>query len=446
MALDASGNLYIADQGNNRIRRVDTNGIIATIAGSGAQGYEGDGVQATAAMLYRPMSVTVDVSGNLYIADEGNNCIRKVEQNGIITTIAGNGTEGYSGDNGPATLAQLRYPSGVTTDVFGNLYIADQGNNRIRGIKDVFTPEDTFNIIITAAGNGIMDYSGDGGPSTEAQLSRPTGVAVDASNNIYIADNLNHRVRKVDTNGTITTVAGNGTGGYSGDGGLATEAELYYPSGVAVDALGNLYIADDYNSCVRKVDRNGVITTVAGNGDWGYRGDGGPATQAQLNSPKSVAVDIWGNLYIVDQGNHRIRKVDANGIITTVAGNGTRGYAGDGGPAVQAELWYPSDIAVDALHNFYIVDWGNSRIRKVDANGIIMTVAGNGISGYTGNGGSATQASLQWSQRSNGGSSGQPVHRRHQQSSDTEGGHQWHHHYGGGLCICELDRERKLLG
>ncbi len=394
VALDVSGNLYIADQGNNRIRRVDTNGMIATIAGSGAQGYEGDEGQATAATLYRPMSVTVDGPGNLYIADEGNNCIRKVDQNGIITTLAGNGTEGYSGDNGPATLAQLRYPSGVTTDVFGSLYIADQGNNRIRGIKGAFVTEDTFDIIMTVAGSGLQGYSGDGGLSTEAQLNRPSGAAVDASNNIYIADNLSHRVRKVDTNGTITTVAGNGTGGYSGDGRSATEAELYHPSGVAVDALGSLYIADDYNSCVRKVDRNGVITTVAGNGDWGYRGDGGPATQAQLNSPKSVAVDIWGNLYIVDQGNHRIRKVDANGIITTVAGNGTRGYAGDGGPAVQAEFWYPGDIAVDALHNLYIVDWGNSRIRKVDANGIIMTVAGNGRSGYTGNGGPATQASL----------------------------------------------------
>jgi hypothetical protein len=394
VALDVAGNLYIADQGNNRIRKVDTNGIVTTVAGNGVQGYQGDGGQATEARLYRPLSVSVDVFGNLYIVDNGNNCVRKVETNGVITTIAGNGTEGYGGDNGPATLAQLRYPSGVTTDVFGNLYIADRGNNRIRSIKDIFVPQDTFNVIITAAGNGIMGYSGDGGLSTEAQLNRPSGVAVDATNNIYIADNLSHRVRKVDTNGTITTVAGNGTGGYSGDGRLATEAQLYYPSGVAVDVLGNLYIADDYNSCVRKVDRNGVITTVVGNGDWGYRGDGGPATQAQLNAPKSVAVDIWGNLYIVDQGNHRIRKVDANGIITTVAGNGTRGYAGDGGPAVQAELWYPSDIAVDALHNFYIVDWGNSRIRKVDANGIITTVAGNGISGYTGNGGSAPQASL----------------------------------------------------
>jgi hypothetical protein len=394
VALDVAGNLYIADQGNNRIRKVDTNGIITTIAGSGMQGYEGDGGPATEAKLYRPLSVAVDVSGNLYIADDGNNCIRKVEKNGIITTIAGNGTEGYGGDNGPATLAQLRYPSGVATDVFGNLYIADRGNNRVRGVKDIFVPEDTFNIIVTAAGNGIMGYSGDGGPSTEAQLSRPTGVAVDASNNLYIADYLNHRVRKVDANGMITLIAGNGTGGYSGDGRLATEAELYYPSGVAVDALGNLYIADNYNSCIRKVDRNGIITTVAGNGDWGYRGDGGPATQAQLNSPTGLVVDVWDNLYIADQGNHCIRRVDRNGIITTIAGNGTRGYAGDGGPAVQAELWYPSDIATDALHNFYIVDWGNGRIRKVDANGIITTVAGNGISGYGGNGVAATQTSL----------------------------------------------------
>ena len=266
VALDASGNLYIADDGNNRIRKVDTNGIITTIAGNGVRGYEGDGGPATEAKLYRPLSVAVDASGNLYIADDGNNCIRKVDTNGIITTIAGNGIEGYGGDDGPAILAQLRYPSGVTTDAFGNLYIADQGNHRIRLVKDIFIPKDTFDIIITVAGNGIQGYSGDGGPATEAQVNDPSGVAVDASNNLYIADYFNNRIRKVDTNGIITTVAGNGTEGYGGDSGLATKAELNNPSGVAIDVLGNLYIADKYNNRIRKVNTNGVITTVAGNG------------------------------------------------------------------------------------------------------------------------------------------------------------------------------------
>ena len=282
VAFDFIGNLYLADR-NERIRKVDTNGIITTIAGNGVRGYEGDGGPATEAKLYRPLSVAADASGNLYIADEGNNCIRKVDTNGIITTIAGNGIEGYGGDDGPGPLAQLRYPAGVTTDAFGNLYIADQGNNRIRLLKEVFIPKGTFDIIITVAGNGTPGYSGDGSPSTEAQLNRPTGVAVDASNNLYIADYLNHRVRKVDTNSIITTVAGNGTAGYSGDGGSAPEAELNYPLGVAVDGLGNLYISDKYNNCIRRVDSNGIITTVAGNGDWDYSGDGGPATQAQLN-------------------------------------------------------------------------------------------------------------------------------------------------------------------
>jgi len=308
----------------------------------------------------------------------------------IITTIAGNGTFGYSGDGGPATEAQFKYPFGVAVDTSRNLYISDSYNYRIRKV-------DQNGIITTVAGNGIFGYSGDGGPATEAQLSFPNGVAVDTSRNLYISDSYNHRIRKVDQNGIITTVAGNGTSGYSGDGGPATEAQLGYPYGVAVDTSGNLYIAESGNNCIRKVDQNGIITTVAGNGTFGYSGDGGPATEAQFLSPNWVAVDTSGNLYIADRGNNRIRKVDQNGIITTVAGNGTYGYSGDSGPATEAQLRNPHGVAVDTSGNLYIADKRNGRIRKVNQNGIITTVAGNGTFGYSGDGGPATEAQLGYS-------------------------------------------------
>jgi hypothetical protein len=260
----------------------------------------------------------------------------------IIDTVAGNGSWGYSGDGGPATEAMLSYPRGVAVDASGNIYIADLYNHRIRKV-------DTSGIITTVAGNGDEGYSGDGGPATEAMLDFPFGVAVDASGNIYIGDTHNYRIRKVDTSGIITTVAGNGAWGYSGDGGPATEAMLDFPCDVAVDASGNLYIGDVYNQRIRKVDTSGIINTVAGNGSWGYSGDGGPATEAQLHGPFGVTVDASGNLYIADYDNQRIRKVDTSGIITTVAGNGSRGYSGDGGPATDAMLNHPRDISCQAL-------------------------------------------------------------------------------------------------
>ena len=428
VALDISGNLYIAQSYNNRIRNVDTSGIITTVAGNGTYGYSGDGGPATNASLRAPSDVAVDASGNLYIADSANHCIRKVDTagiittvagmshpsdvavdasgnlyiaevdahriskvdtSGIITTVAGNGTWGYSGDGGPATNASFWQPWGVAVDASGNLYIADSADRRIRKV-------DTYGIITTVAGNGAGGYSGDGGPATNASLCAPLGVAVDASGNLYIADWCNQRIRKVDTSGIITTVAGNGAGGYSGDGGPATNASLWWPSGVAVDASGNLYIAEVGNQRIRRVDTSGIITTVAGNGTAGYSGDGGPATNARLCWPSDVAVDASGNLYIADWYNHRIRKVDTSGIITTVAGNGTASYSGDGGPATNASLRYPHGVAVDVNGNLYIADYDNHRIRTVDPLGIITTVAGNGTEGYSGDGGPATNARLQY--------------------------------------------------
>jgi hypothetical protein len=271
--------------------------------------------------------------------------------------VAGNGTKGYGGDGGPAVSAELNNPNDVAMDSAGNLYIADFVNSRVRKV-------DTGGIITTVAGNGTQGYSGDGGAATSAEIKLPEGIAVDDSGNLYIADNGNSRIRKV-SGGIITTVAGNGTAGYSGDGGPATATELNYPTGVAVDATGNLYIADFQNSCIRKVS-GGIITTVAGLDQGpGYAGDGGPATAARLNYPTGVSVLPSGELFIADTFNNRIRKVDAAGIITTVAGNGTQGYGGDGGPSDLAELYNPMGICVESRHKFYIGDAMNNRVRKV---------------------------------------------------------------------------------
>ncbi len=236
-------------------------------------------------------------------------------------------------------------------------------------------------IITTVAGNGIGSYSGDGGQATAANLNTPSGVAFDAAGNLYIADVNNNRIRKVTTAGAISTVAGNGTGGYSGDGGQATNAELNNPRGVACDATGNLYIADFENNRIRKVTTVGVISTVAGNGTGGYSGDGGQATVAELNQPIGVTLDTAGNLYIADTYNNRIRIVTTAGVISTVAGNGTGGYSGDGGQATATELYTPAGITFDAAGNLYIGDVENNRIRKVTTVGVISTVTGNGIPG-----------------------------------------------------------------
>jgi len=388
-AVDACGNLFIADANNHRIRKVGTNGVITTAAGDGAAGYYGDGGPATSASLYFPEGVAVDAAGNLFIADTDNGRIRKVATNGLITTVAGDGGYGFSGDGGPATSASLDDPEGVAVDAAGNLFIADTDNGRIRKVA-------TNGLITTVAGDGGYGYSGDSGPATNASLYYPRGVAVDAWGNLFIADTDNVRIRKVATNGLITTVAGDGGYGYSGNGGPATSASLYYPAGVTVDAAGNLFIADTDNVRIRKVAANGLITTVAGDGGYGYSGDGGAATSASLYYPAGVTVDAAGNLFIADTDNMRIRKVGTNGLITTVAGNGSTGSPGDGGAAANAHLSLPSGVAADNLGNFFIADTDNYRIRRVGSNGLITTVAGNGGYGYSGDGGAATAANLEY--------------------------------------------------
>lgn len=304
-----------------------------------------------------------------------------------IETIAGDGTGAYSGDGGPASSARLNGPEGVAVDSQGNIFIADYCNHRIRKIG-------TDGIIRTAAGNGVKSFAGDGGPATNAGLNSARGVAVDSAGNLYIADTDNHRIRKVDTNGNISTVAGNGSDGYLGDGVAGTSTRIAAPRGVAVDSAGNVYIADTDNHRIRKVEPSGNISTVAGNGTGMYSGDGGPATTAQLNGPTWVALDTQGNLFVADANNNRIRKILTNGNIITIAGNGTGDFSGDGGPATQASLSWPYGVAVDSLGNVYIADDNNQRIRKVGTNGIIDTIAGNGPALFVGDGGPATGARL----------------------------------------------------
>jgi uncharacterized repeat protein (TIGR01451 family) len=515
VAVDGTGNLFIADFGNHRIRKITSAGIISTVAGDGIPGFSGDGGPATSARLSYPYGVAVDGTGNLFIA--ANNRIRKVTATGTISTVAGDGTPGFSGDGGPATFARLSDPRAVAADRNGNLFIADTNNNRIRMV----TPDGTIttlaqvrfsqgvavdtagNVVVaegvihqitrvapsriktTVAGNGTSGFNGDGGLAVTATLFNPLGVAVDAGGNIFIADTSNLRIRKVGPNGVISTVAGSGLS-FVGDGGLATVASLNFPTGVAVDGSGNVLIGDTYNRRVRRVRPDGKIETVAGSGEHGYSGDGGPASSATFRYPTGVAADSSGNLFIVDtcndtvrrvssdgvintlgsagtwffcdfetyfmpailavdqqgtlfvpntgnhriqritssgtvstaatfaqfeyptsvavdhEGNlfvvvdqdHRIRKVTPNGIMSTVAGTGDEGFSGDGGAATSARLMYPTAVAVDREGNLFIADSGNARIRKVGRDGIITTVAGNGISGFSGDGGLATAASL----------------------------------------------------
>jgi len=388
VVVDGVGNLFIVDS-YRYVRRVSTNGIITTVAGNGQEGYSGDGGPATSAQM-DAWNVAVDGAGNLFIADSYNFRVRRVSTNGIITTVAGTGQQGYSGDGGPATSAQVSFAEGLAVDGAGNLFIA--GNNRVRRVSP-------NGIITTVAGGGSLGGSlGDGGPAISAFLADPRGVAVDGNGNLFIAAGSSALVRRVSPSGVITTVAGNGQEpGYSGDGGPATSAPLALAgalSTVAVDGAGNLYIADNGNNRVRRVSPSGIITTVAGNGQSGYFGDGGQAISAQLSAPYSVAVDGTGNLFIADYSNNRVRRVSPNGIITTVAGNGQSGYSGDGGPATSAQLDHPYGVAVDAAGNLFIADKNNSLVRRVSPNGIITTVAGNGQSGYSGDGGPASSAQL----------------------------------------------------
>jgi uncharacterized protein (TIGR03437 family) len=382
VAVDALGNVYVS--WDNAVRKISPAGVITLFAGNLTEGFSGDGGPATSAEVSGVLGIAVDTAGNLYLADTYNNRIRKVAAgSNMIGTFAGNGSQSFSGDGGPAISAQLFSPYGMAWDAAGDLYVADSGNSRIRKIS-------AGGIITTIAGNGTTLFSGDGGPAVSAGLSNPQALVLDAAGNLYFSDSGSSRVRKISTNGAITTIAGNGLDGFSGDGGLAVSAELWGPNGLAFDAAGNLYIADGTNARVRKVTPSGTITTVAGGGT--TLGDGGPASAAQLASPSGVAVDQAGNLYIADNG--RIRKVSSSGTITTVAGNGSVGFSGDGGPALSAQISYVGGIAVDAAGDLFLADTNNRRIRMVTPDGVIQTIAGSALLGFSGEGVLATLAQM----------------------------------------------------
>ncbi|MCW3123120.1 MAG: hypothetical protein JWQ38_2612 [Flavipsychrobacter sp.] len=435
LAIDAAGNIYICDYTNCCVRKVNPAGIISTIAGKATAGYSGDGGQATNAELDRPNALNIDAAGNIYVADVGNNCVRKINTSGIISTIAGNGTAGFSGDGGPATAATIMGCETVVRDPSGNIYIGDSGSFRIRKVNtsgiistygggtgdghqatansmnvfhsivdasgNIYVSDGDNNrickinssgIVTTIAGNQSPGYSGDGGPATAAQLDYPVGVAIDASNNIYVIDQDNSVIRKISAAGIITTIAGDGTLAYGGDNGPATNASMHFPMSMAIDNAGNVFFADKTNNRVRKISTSGIMTTIAGTGAYNYTGDGGPATDATLENPIGVAFDIAGNLYVSNAGNGTIRKIDNAGIISTVAGTGIIGNTGDGGPATAARLSL-NGISVDSSGNIFTVD-GHRLCRKINALGIITTIAGTGTSGFSGDGGPATAAQL----------------------------------------------------
>jgi trimeric autotransporter adhesin len=334
---------------------------ITDFAGNGTPGYAGDNGPAAQAEVNRVVGLATDASGNIYLADQNNNVVRKVSTSGIITTFAGTGGAGYTGDGGPATQAQLSGPLGVCVAPSGVIYVNDYGNRRVRAIS-------TGGTISTVAGNGSSVSSGDGGPATSAGFVIPIRCAVDQSGNLYIVDQGAYVIRKVNTSGTISTFAGvANVPGFTGDGGPATQAEMNNPTAVSFDSAGNLYVSDQFNQRVREINPSGIIQTVAGNGVAAFAGDGGPATAASLNYPGETVIDSAGNLFIVDPDNQVVRKV-TGGIISTIAGTpGVTGNSGDGGPPLQATFNGPFALTSDNGGNLYVGDINNNRVRKISS-------------------------------------------------------------------------------
>lgn len=424
LVADPSGSVYIADLNNQMVFKV-SGGALSFAAGTGVEGYFGDGGPATTARLDSPMDVAFSPAGQLYVLDSNNSVVRRIDASGNITTVVGNGIPGYSGDGGQAVNASLNFPEGIAFDTAGNLFIADYNNLVIRkvdtsGIITTVTPSsvpagfngfcgpqavragpsnaifisdfclneilrlDSAGNLAVVVGNGTFGYSGDGGPAINASLNDPSAVAFDAAGNLFIADELNNVIRKVDNSGIITTVIGSGGFGFSGDGGPGALALLAQPGGLAFDSTGNLYIADTNNERIRKVDTTGTITTVAGNGRFKYAGDGGPATGASLDSPTAVAVDPGGNIFAADIANLVVRRINPAGAISTYVGTGVAAptYTGDGGPATAATIFYPTDLQADGASNLFLSE--GDRLHKINSDGTITTLLNGGVRGVAG--------------------------------------------------------------
>jgi len=387
LSVDQAGRLYIADNGNHRIRMVDLDGRIVTVAGDGTAGFSGDGAPATLARMSGPTHAVPDQMGGILIADPENQRIRRVGPDGIITTVAGTGAAGFSGDNGPATLAQLNYPFALAVDDDGAILIADYDNRRVRRV-------DANGIISTVAGTGEAGIAADGSVATAAPLSGPCSVAFASGGGFFIADATNHRVMRVDPQGHISTIAGTGQTYFPVDGRRATSVPLAMPWGIAEAQDGALVVSDMRNSLIYRIDPGGAVQVLAGDGNGGYLGDYGPATLAQMNEPRGLALDSAGAIYVADTNNHAVRRIDPDGTITTLAGTGVSGFTADGTQADRAQLSWPIGIAVDAEDRVYIAEYGNDRVRRVDADGRIRTLAGNGVTGYSGDGAAAVAATL----------------------------------------------------
>ena len=388
ITLDQKGNVYITMREHNIISRIDTKGMMTRYAGSGESGFSGDGGPAIKANFKTPAGLAFDPEGNLYIADRENHRVRKIDTSGNISTFAGIGKAGFSGDGGPAVRAKLNLPSGLVADEKGNLYISDRSNDRIRVV-------DKKGVIRTYAGTGVAGFQGDAGPALKAQLDKPFGIALDEAENLYIADRNNNRVRKVSPEGIITTVAGDGGFFFMGDNGPAYRASVAAPTGVAVDKKGNLYIADRNNNRIRLVDKLGMIRTVAGTGQQDYNGESETARETNLYLPFGLTVDSNDNLLVIDRSHYRIRRIEPkSGKVETVAGNGLKLFAGDGGPATGATLSFPHGMFVDKNDNLIFSDKGHYRIRKITPTGIISTIGGNGRRGNVGNNIPALEANV----------------------------------------------------
>jgi len=397
VAVDPAGNVYVTDRAAHVVREISTGGVISTYAGKGTSGFSGDGGPAIDAQFNGPTGLALDSAGNLYVADTGNSCVRMISTGGTIATVAGNNALDYYGDGGPATQAALNQPEGVAADLAGNLYIADTFNNVIR----IVAPGGT---IATFAGTGFPGSAGDNGPAASATLFLPTDVAVDGSGALYIADLGAVRIRKV-VQGIISSVAGNLTAfQFPQDGAVALTTRIGGPTGVAVDSAGAFYFAagsigsgsglttGDFK--IWKVTPDDLFSTVAGDGDNSFSGDGGPAAQAQIDTPAGMALDSAGNLYFADAVGNRVRKISTDGTITTVAGTGVAGFGGELGPAIAALLNQPMGVAVSPDGHLFIADTGNNRIREVLSDGTIGTFAGNGNAGLYGDGGDPLDAAI----------------------------------------------------
>ncbi len=381
LALDSSGNLYVTT-GRDQIVRISPARAVSLFAGTGQPGFSGDGGPALSAQFFTLAGLKVDATGNVFVADSGNERIRRISSQGIVTTVAGNGKLDLSGDNGPATSASVYNPRDVAVDASGKLYISEGSNFRIRVVN---------NQIISEVAGGGSSFSD--GPAVQASLLDPGGLAIDAAGNLLVAVTGTRQVRLISQPGsqsaTIGTLAGAAPTVSFGENVPAISTPLLQPGGTAVDATGNLYIADTGDHRLREVNPAGLIHTAAGDGIFNTSGNNGPATNAEIGSPGALAFDAAGDLFITSGVLQTIRKISAAGIITTFAGGNTGGFSGDGGSATFAQLFAPAGLAVDAAGNLYIADSGNNRIRRVNTSGTIATIAGTGTGGYSGDGGPA---------------------------------------------------------